>query len=108
MRSEEQSRRLIKQALGAKNATILVCRRGSRVIGAASFRVVKNSVKLISIGSLEKGCGKRMAHYIRNKHPGMVIWGKARAAASGFYEALGAKRGLAIAAGKELAYLYSI
>lgn len=86
--------------------TVLVAVEDGRVVGAASFRVIGSMTKLVTIGSVKKGAGRALVDGIRNL-TGRPVWCKGVATASGFYEAMGMHRGMPLAVGDRLAYIYS-
>jgi hypothetical protein len=88
------------------NTVVVALNDDNRVVGAASFRVMGSMVKLVTIGSVAKGAGRVLVEFIR-KLTGRPLWCKGVATASGFYEAMGMKRGMALAVGNDLAYIYS-
>lgn len=105
-RPESRGRELALKALRDITATVIVARMNRKAVAAASFRVQGAIVKLINIGSTYKGAGRALIEFVRQL-TGRPIWCKGLWSAAGFYEVMGMRRGLPVAVGHELAYIYS-
>lgn len=93
-----------RQALSAKDATIIGCFVDGKLKGVASYRSGEKT-KLISISSLRPGCGRALVNFIRGQCG--PIWCKGLDKSAGFYEAMGMKKGEPVMVGERQAYIYS-
>ena len=84
----------IRALTGSETARIAIATNGSgKIVGATSWRITPEGIKLINAGVLlrRRGIGRALVKFVAKRHPSKPMWLKSLPRAIAFYAGLGMK-----------------